>query len=139
LSTASDKRAARAIEDGYEASEPSLRPIGLFLIGLTALTVVGLLVSSWLEDSFAGDTERKGPHPMESFRRPPTGPLLQATSGGEAAEIHAAEEQLLATYGWIDEKNGVVHVPIEVAIEAVLARGLPVRTRQPNPGKEESR
>ena len=117
-------------EAGYEAGEPDLRPILYFLLGLGILTLLGLGASAWLESSFASGQDVVTPHPMESFRKPPTGPLLQATSGEDAALSKHAETQRLETYGWIDRPNGLVHVPIEIAIDRVLSRGLPVRTPQ---------
>jgi hypothetical protein len=37
------------------------------------------------------------------------------------------EEHQLHTYGWIDQGNQVVRLPIERAKELLLQRGLPVR------------
>ena len=34
---------------------------------------------------------------------------------------------MLNGYGWVDKANGVVHIPIERAMQLTLERGLPVR------------
>ncbi len=36
-------------------------------------------------------------------------------------ELRAYEEEMLSTYGWIDETNGVVRIPIDRAIELTAA------------------
>ena len=43
--------------------------------------------------------------------------------------MRAAENKILHSYGWIDEKKGVVRIPIERAMELTAQRGLPVRKR----------
>jgi len=40
------------------------------------------------------------------------------------ARLLSAEEQILNNYGWVDEKAGIVHVPIERAMD-ILAQSPP--------------
>lgn len=39
----------------------------------------------------------------------------------ESEQLQAEAQQRLQSYGWVDRTRGVIHVPIEVAIEAYLA------------------
>ena len=41
--------------------------------------------------------------------------------------LQAQQEATLHSYGWVDRQAGVVHIPIDQAIDLVLQRGLPVR------------
>lgn len=41
------------------------------------------------------------------------------------------QDQILASYDWVDQKNGVVRIPIDKAMDLVAVRGLPVRTAGP--------
>jgi hypothetical protein len=41
-------------------------------------------------------------------------------------DLRAEEHRELTTYGWIDRKAGIVHIPVDRAIDLTLARGLPV-------------
>lgn len=43
------------------------------------------------------------------------------------AKQQAREDQVLTTYGWIDQATGLVRVPVESAKDLVLRQGLPVR------------
>ena len=59
----------------------------------------------------------------------------EASSGEALRQLRAMEEANLTTYGWADRKNGIVHIPIDRAIDLILQRGLPTRpqeTPQPN-------
>ncbi len=75
---------------------------------------------------------------------PKNQPLLQpfphSTNKGEAiqpyrstpvtdlAAMRAIEQRTLASYGWVDQQKGIVHIPIDVAMQETLQRGLPVQT-----------
>jgi hypothetical protein len=67
---------------------------------------------------------------MSAFRGAPEGPLLQPATGDDLARARAAEAEHLSSYGWIDRPTGVVHVPIERAMELLLERGLSVRSAE---------
>ena len=41
--------------------------------------------------------------------------------------MRAQEEARLNSYGWIDEENGIVHIPIERAMDILAKQGLPAR------------
>lgn len=45
------------------------------------------------------------------------------------ATWQADAERRLATYGWVDRRAGVVHIPIDRAIDRVLAEGVGPRPR----------
>ena len=46
------------------------------------------------------------------------------------------QDRILASYDWVDQKNGVVRIPIDKAMDLLAQRGLPVRpevgTAQPS-------
>jgi hypothetical protein len=54
-------------------------------------------------------------------------PSLEEDERGQMRDFRLKEEKQLNTYGWVDEKAGVAHIPIERAMELVAERGLPVR------------
>ncbi len=58
----------------------------------------------------------------------PTRPVLtQVGSAQEWRTLRAEQQELLGSYGWIDEENSVVHIPVERAMSLLVERGLPVR------------
>lgn len=54
-----------------------------------------------------------------------SGPRLEVKPGASLAELHAAEDADLNSYGWIDRTSGTVRIPIDRAMQLVLERGLP--------------
>ncbi len=57
----------------------------------------------------------------------PPEPRLQADPVMELDKMHASEEMLLTSYGWVDSAKGTVHIPIDQAINMVAQKGLPVK------------
>jgi len=53
-------------------------------------------------------------------------PPYASTPVNDMSEMHAAEDQALNTPGWVDQKKGVVRLPIDLAKQLVVQRGLPV-------------
>lgn len=52
-------------------------------------------------------------------------PRLQVNPALEINEWRERENQRLNNYGWVDREHGVVHIPIERAMDKVLKNGLP--------------
>ena len=60
-------------------------------------------------------------------RRPqsvPPPPRLQVYAARHWKDFQAAERARLSTYGWMDRSAGVVHVPIDRAMDLIAVRGL---------------
>jgi hypothetical protein len=54
-------------------------------------------------------------------------PRLQPDPVADENKFRAYEDEVLNTYGWVNRQTGVVHIPIEQAIDIVAERGLPTR------------
>ena len=57
-------------------------------------------------------------------------PALQVDDVADMNKLKAENEEILSSYGWVDQNNGVVRVPIQTAIDQVAQKGLPVRQEQ---------
>jgi hypothetical protein len=53
-------------------------------------------------------------------------PMLETDERGQFRNFLINQENQLNSYGWVDEKDGVAHIPIEHAMELTVQRGLPV-------------
>lgn len=53
-------------------------------------------------------------------------PLLEIDERGQLHKFVMDQEKQLHSYGWVDEKAGVAHIPIDVAMDLIAKRGLPV-------------
>lgn len=61
-------------------------------------------------------------------------PLLETDERNELNDFRTEEAKQLNSYGWVDQKAGVVHIPIERAMQLVAERGLPLRSDETNSG-----
>ena len=67
------------------------------------------------------DTRAVAPDAYKAFPQP----RLERNERLEINEFRLQEEQRLNSYGWVDQKAGVAHIPIERAMELIAQRGLP--------------
>jgi hypothetical protein len=134
---------------GAESSDLNIRPIVWFLVSLTVSTIVIFALMTGLFDVFesrvkkaegkpsplAGERERIAPEPRLQLApsrieqvEGKEGPDLQDDHPlVEMARIRGEENAKLNSYSWVDEKNGVVRIPIDEAKKLLLKRGLPMR------------
>ena len=52
-------------------------------------------------------------------------PRLEENERTELRDFRLHEEEQLNSYGWVDQPAGVVHIPIERAMQLTVQRGLP--------------
>ncbi len=109
----SEKRAARL--------SPALKP--RLSLAAAALVLVGFFVL------LNNPTMRAGTPALAGT------PTPQATPDEALRQLRATEDATLTTYGWVDRQNGIVHIPIDRAMELLLQRGLPTRLQNQRPGE----
>lgn len=117
------------------ATAPEIEPRQLpNLIPTTRITLIGLAAMVLFTLGSLGATELwrvgqkrwqpTGPPPIPSeIGQAEIGAVFQipfdAFAGGLA--LHAAQKRRLESYGWVDRPRGVIHVPIDRAMELYLA------------------
>jgi hypothetical protein len=121
----------------YETRDIRLRPLLVFIAGLTVVGVVTYLVIFALLRLFSGQAANEDARlAPSSMSRPPAAPgeerlppepRIQANPAADMNLLRQREDDVLTTYGWVDRQAGVVRIPIDVAISQVLEEGLPVR------------
>lgn len=114
---------------GHEANTVRLLPIVLFGSILVVLTIVVLLLMRGMFSAYSTRlAQSQGqPSPLAATWQPPSEPRLQVLPAQDLREIQAAEEARLHSYGWVDRATGIVHIPIQQAMERLLQQGLPVQ------------
>jgi hypothetical protein len=115
----------------HETSDVNIRAVLGFGAGLIVVAVlIHLLV--WALFGYFNAREARQPQPayplaIEQEKRLPPEPRLQTNPREDLRELRAAEDELLATYGWVDRNAGIVRIPIEDAMQLTIQRGLPAR------------
>lgn len=126
----------------YERQDLQVPAILYFLLGLLVVTAIGIVglrgVFAYLERHEKSSQPAVSPLvarvPEDSRHVAPgyaqsafPNPKLEEDERGQLDDIRLKEENTLYTYGWVDEKNGTVRIPIERAMDLIVQRGLAVR------------
>ena len=131
-----------AEHEGFEHQDLKAAGIVYFLLTLVVLTMVSMFVLRGLYayldrrekatqpavnplvTSVPEDTRHVAPaYPQTAF----PSPRLEEDERGQLNGIRLQQDDTLYSYGWVDEKAGTVHIPIEHAMDLLVQRGLPVR------------
>jgi hypothetical protein len=114
-------------ESRHEESDASIRPLAMFLAGLsTSLIVVSALV--WLLFyAFLGTEEKvtasREARPLATAAA--TQPQLQVSPRRDLDDLRQKEDKTLGSTEWIDRNQRIARIPIDSAMEQVAAHGLP--------------
>src|ERR1700690_4245094 len=114
--------------EGYEHADANVRSLYRYGLVLAILIVAGMFAMNSTYRFFA-KIESRGPPawPFENVRVLPPAPRIQPHPGLDLKSYCAAEQQQLSTYGWVDQHNGLVRIPVDRAMEMVLQKGLAAR------------
>jgi hypothetical protein len=126
-------------EVGFERQDLTAHAVFAFLMGLAVAGVLVYFVvwgiyrsmdayerrhqpqQSPLVKTTEADTRIVSPDEVTKFPQP----RLERNERLEINDFRLREEQALNSYGWVDEKTGVLRIPIERAMQLVAQRGLP--------------
>jgi len=113
---------------GHETSDVNIWAIGKFGIALVAVCVISIVLLFGLMKFFQMQEETSVANTVNPLKEFPS-PQLQQTPVVDLKTIRAEENQILDSYAWVDQKKGVVRIPIDQAIEILAKRGLPARAQ----------
>ena len=135
---------SKEMSPGHEGSSLKIGPVVWFMIGLSVATVIVFLLMAGLFDAFANravkSEDRPSPLAGERQKLPPEPRLQLAPTTAEQLKdklppnikedhplqemkrVRAEEDEKLNSYGWVDEKTGVVHIPIDDAKRLLLQK-----------------
>lgn len=97
-------------------------------LGLVAVTLVAVLLVWWLLHGFGSFDDKRDvrltPIEQASPQQPPPEPRLQVSPVDDMRAMREDEDRRLQTAGWVDRQQGILRVPIDVAMDVVAARGV---------------
>jgi len=113
---------------GYETTQADLRVVLGFLLALGLASVMVMLVLWGMFRYFRGLSAERGamvsPRVYTSPPKVPQ-PQLQPDPVADYNVYHLTDEQILNSYGWVDQQAGITRVPIDRAMDLLVERGLP--------------
>lgn len=123
-------------EDAHEHSDINIRTVLLAALALASVAAI-LMVAMWglfnvFEHQAAANDPQLSPLAVPAGQLPPE-PRLQTNEPQGLKTLRATEAKTLDGYGWVDEKSGVAHMPIDEAKKLLLERGLPSRAAAVDP------
>jgi hypothetical protein len=127
-------------QEGFETQDLSPAGILYFMAGLAIVgALIYLIVMGMYRFLDAYDKKHQAPmNPMvqatnEDVRRPTNAdamrfpePRLEQNERGQLQEVIEKQDQILDSYDWVDQKDGIVRIPIDKAMDLLAQRGLPV-------------
>ena len=115
----------------YEREDISPKPVVAAVASLTVFTLVftgiAWLVFQGLAAREAANSPPRSPLAERYAATQPPEPRLQADPKADLVALRTAEARELSKLAWVDKAAGTVQVPIERAMEMLLAKGLPSR------------
>ena len=126
----------------FEDRDLGGRGIVFFLIAL-GITCILLCLIVWGLMRFLQHVQTAGAqaNPAQGYAGPVTPakgdptvrfpkPTLQPDDVADMNKLRSDNEMQLNSYGYVDQKAGIVHIPIEQAIDTLAKQGLPTRPQQ---------
>ncbi|HEX7089450.1 MAG TPA: hypothetical protein VF192_04900 [Longimicrobiales bacterium] len=114
------------------------KPVVAALVAATLLAG-GSVLWGWIQ--LRVDTAAHAPRRPAAARPPPAGPpavsgVLQTLVGVDSATamLTANRRARLEGWGWVDRGRGVVHIPIEAAMRALVEQGEPSAAHEASSG-----
>jgi hypothetical protein len=113
---------------GHAANSVSVRGLVIFasslvILGIVVELILGGVINGLYRESKSAH-ELAAPRFQDDSAEYPA-PRLQANPAGELTSFKEEELARLNGYGWVDEKKGIAHIPIDRAIEILAEKGLP--------------
>jgi hypothetical protein len=118
-----------ATTPGYETRDANAGGVFKFLAALGCVLVAAGLVCWGLFHYYSGHAvdQAATDSPFADTRQLPLGPQLQVTPREDWLKFREEQQQALETYAWENRSAGTARVPIEVAMDLLVKKGLPVQ------------
>ena len=117
--------------------EPSIAGKFAVWLGVAMIISAGIVYGTfWLFEGQEQATNQANQlFPLAAGQvREPQGPRLQTQPFKDVYLLRQGENDKLTTYGWVDQTNGVVRIPVDEAMKLLSERGAIHSTSQPPSG-----
>jgi len=113
---------------GHDHTEANVRIIIETVIGLVISVVIVCLIVWGVYNLFKMQTNKTGTRVSGMAAPPflPPAPHLEVHPYEELRGLRAHEDDVLNHYRWVDKSKGIVHIPIDKAMDEVVSQ-LPQR------------
>jgi hypothetical protein len=116
----------QSVAAGYEVADTKVRPliittIAIFVvIFLSYVLMAGLL---FIAGNAPGDTSN-AMNPTDIAIQLPPEPRLEQNPEVDGNRLVAEATERLEGYGWVAQRDGIAHIPVERSMELLLEKGV---------------
>jgi hypothetical protein len=104
-----------------------LASVGLLVLGVLAAVSMYFLQVGTQDGLVARDPS---PRPVPTVAADPrVGPRLQMNPDIDLVAMHQRESQIATSWGWVDESQGIVRMPVDEALVWVAEKGIEAATQ----------
>lgn len=113
----------------HETHDAETRYVMVFIAVIAVTVAVAMWGSKALFYYFVHHEQSGAPaYTFRNVKTLPPSPILEPVSHALLENYLGNVHKELNSYGWIDRSQGIVHIPVDRAIQLVLKQGLPVRS-----------
>lgn len=123
--------------DHERTDVPGRVPAVVVVVTVLAVTVSIVLVAGLVNRVWVpapADPDLFGPG-----QGPEPAPALQQNPRADMVQLRRRWQRRLHSFGWVDRQAGIVHIPIDLAMDRIAEEGLPAEPRPGDRGVEEQR
>jgi hypothetical protein len=117
-----EKRASEQESKSHETRDIYVGKVTLAAIGLVIFMGLGALIAYFTFEYLVGMPVAESPQTQTGSRRLPPLPRLQVQTTQDLESMLDDAEKRLNSYGWIDQSRGLVHIPIDRAMDLIVKR-----------------
>lgn len=108
-----------------ELDRPAIGVSVIVLLSALVIFAIGVGIFAWIQKHDTGSVVSGAGNKATEVGKPEVGivnqPLFDVDT--RTTDRLSAQKKRLSGYGWVDRKSGVIHIPIERAMEMVAAEG----------------
>jgi len=120
-----EKIGERDTEQGYEKRDVSYSPYVRWMAGLFLFTGVAVLTAFIVFKVMVRLTPAPASGSSAALSQLPPEPRLQAHPALDLLRYQRAEDARLNSYGWVNRQEGIVRIPVGLALDIIAKQGLP--------------
>jgi hypothetical protein len=118
------------VSAGWEKRDVHIKGLFQFAFWMAVVLAVTMVGMHFTFEAFKKATPMgatMSPMVTPEMRMIPAPPLLQVHPHQELIDYCAEQQKGVNTYAWVDQQSGVVRIPVDRAMDLILAKGLPAR------------
>lgn len=121
---AAEGASEESIAAGYEVNDAKARPLVIATVGVFALIALAFVLIAGMLFVAGGQPGDTSHLLQENPVQLPPEPRLEGNPNIDGDRIVREAAQQLESYGWVAQRDGRAHIPVERSMELLIERGV---------------